>query len=244
MENIVLMYHDIGLDSGFQNSTAYKYKLSPEAFESHLDAISKSQRNNKNKVYFTFDDGGDSFINHAAPLLEKYGYKGIFFISTKYINTPGFLSENQIRELAERGHILGVHSHTHPEDMTKLTDEEIYNEWYTSQNIMNSILGHYSEYASIPNGFSSSIILKAMKDSGIRYIYTSEPTTRIKIIDNCEIIGRYAIVDSDNQERVLKIINHKAFRTRTHIRYQILNIAKFVLGPLYLKIRKELLRTK
>lgn len=243
MEEIVLMYHDIGLDSGFQNSTAYKYKISPKVFGLHLDIISKCKKND-NKVYFTFDDGGESFIKYAAPILEEYGYKGIFFISTKYINTPGFLTESQIKQLAERGHILGVHSHTHPEDMTKLTDVEILNEWLISQNILLNILGYKSEYASIPNGFSSSTIIKAMIKSGIKYIYTSEPTTKIEKYENSFIIGRYAITDYDNEDTVLKIVNHKSVRIKMFLRYQVLNIAKFILGTTYLKIRNKLLKTQ
>ena len=64
-------------------------------------------------VLFTFDDGGVSFVTKAAPILEKYGHKGVFFVSTKYIGTPGVLSAGQVKELELRGHVVGTHSHSH-----------------------------------------------------------------------------------------------------------------------------------
>ena len=94
MNKIALMYHDVykqsGTESGFQNESAFQYKISEEEFESHVKEISKYCVNNNVDVLFTFDDGGISFLTIIAPILEKYNQKGIFFISTQYIDTPLF----------------------------------------------------------------------------------------------------------------------------------------------------------
>ena len=58
---IVLMYHDLffsdKLESGFQNSTALKYKVSAEAFEAQVQSIVNYIKCNKlqtGSVDFTF----------------------------------------------------------------------------------------------------------------------------------------------------------------------------------------------
>lgn len=110
MDTICLMYHDIvtrdDKSSGFQNESAFQYKVNEKDFEKQVKALRGKD------VIFSFDDGGVSFITEAAPILEKYGFKGFFFISTKYIDTPGFLSREQVKCLAEHGHCVGSHSYT------------------------------------------------------------------------------------------------------------------------------------
>ena len=86
-----------------------QYKVEESAFEEQVKALQGKD------VVFSFDEGGESFHTKASPLLEQYGFKGVFLISTKYIGTQGFLTEEQVKELAERGHVVGSHSHTHPE---------------------------------------------------------------------------------------------------------------------------------
>ena len=86
------MYHDVFVhdtnESGFQRERDLPYKMNASMFERHVKSISdycESTHQSKNHVVFTFDDGGKSFHQVIAPILEKYGFKGIFFITTKYI---------------------------------------------------------------------------------------------------------------------------------------------------------------
>ena len=106
MRQIVLMYHDVYCrnksESGFQNPRNYVYMISDQTFESHLRMITEWRRSKRippQKILFSFDDGGGSGFTTIAPLLEKYDYKGIFFIATKYIGEQGFLTRSQIKEV-------------------------------------------------------------------------------------------------------------------------------------------------
>src|SRR5258705_76404 len=106
-----LMYHDVvpaGAEdaSGFPGRDAALYKVTPELFEQHLQAIDAAG------AAITFDDGGISAL-WAADVLERYGRLGHFFITTNYIGTPGFVSESDLRELSGRGHVIGSHSCSH-----------------------------------------------------------------------------------------------------------------------------------
>src|SRR5215471_17775111 len=103
-----IMYHDVVEDgdfasSGFPGEGANVYKLRREDFQGHLDAIAAAGAKD---VLLTFDDGGVSFHTPVASLLEAYGWRGHFFVTTDRIGTPGFLSEDQIRDLYRRGHLI------------------------------------------------------------------------------------------------------------------------------------------
>ena len=179
---VVLMYHDVyhhdNMESGFCRERDMLYKLDSQVFEDQVKSISdylKTKNLSKDSVVFSFDDGGKSFYTVIAPILEKYGYKGLFFISTKYIGADTFLSASQIRELNDRGHIIGSHAHTH-EHLYTLSEEQVHQEWKTSTRLLSEIINRPIEYASIPNGDLSDSGVRIMNKLGIKYIYTSIPT--------------------------------------------------------------------
>lgn len=249
MNTIVLMYHDIYRDStsesGFQNPTAIKYKVRADRFETQVAAIDKYLRERKlpaNTIDFTFDDGGVSSLTIAAPILEKYGFRGKFYISTGYIGAEGFLNAKQIRELYNRGHIIGSHSHSHPERMSALTKSDINDEWRISQMILGEILGFAPEYASVPNGYSSKLVLKGMVDAGIVHIDTSATTTGVSHYGTAIVRGRYAVTSGMSANELTVIVSSPFRRFAKTLRWHCLSLAKALLGERYLKIRNYLIK--
>ena len=240
--SIVLMYHDIvtkdDKSSGFQNESAFQYKVEESAFEDQVKALQGRD------VVFTFDDGGMSFYIKAAPLLEKYGFKGIFFISTKYIDTPGFLTKEHVKELADRGHIVGSHSHTHPEIFTKLSKDEICDEWKKSFDVLSGILNNKDLPLSIPNGYASKVIMEEAIKVGYTDIYTSEPTTKIHQFQKHNVIGRYVVHDGMTTHDVLRIVESKSTRTKMAVKWSVLSIVKAVLGSSYDVVKAKVLHHK
>lgn len=245
---INLMYHDVFVhntnESGFQRERDLPYKMNASMFERHVKSISdycESTHQSKNHVVFTFDDGGKSFYQVIAPILEKYGLKGIFFITTKYIGTDTFLDEEEIRDLHKRGHIIGSHAHTHKHLYT-LTDEQVEDEWKCSTEILSCILGEPIKYASIPNGDTSKRVLANAYKYGIRYIYTSEPITKVSYFNDMQVIGRYVLLSDNSTEYVMSIINSSKKRFLLLCKRAALKIIKAVLGGYYLKIKNLLFR--
>ncbi len=237
--SVVLMYHDIvtttDKSSGFQNKNAFQYKVEASAFEAQVKALQGKD------VVFTFDDGGESFLTKAAPLLEQYGFKGVFFISTKYIGTQGFLTKEQVKALAEKGHAVGSHSHTHPEIFTKLSKEEIHEEWQKSFEILKDILREQDYPMSIPNGYASKTIMEEAIKCGFSDIYNSQPTTKIKLFQTHKVFGRYVVHDNMSTEDVLRIVNSKGYRLKMALKWNVLNLVKGVLGESYDNIKAKLL---
>ncbi len=258
-----LLYHDVVEndhfeDSGFDSPDANIYKLEKEEFALQLEMLHDSYpslvtrlpegqnltKEPPHRVLFTFDDGGKSAINHVADLLEKYGWTGYFFITTDRIGEKGFLSEDDIRELDKRGHEIGSHSHTHPDNISSLSDEEIEEEWEKSCSILHDVLGKELICASVPGGFYSNKVRKLASKAGILYLFTSEPNKLIKQEDNIFLIGRYAINNTTKNSLVVDLAS------RTISRHQVFQVAfwnfkkvlKWVLGDMYIKLRKLLLK--
>lgn len=61
------------------------------------------------KVYLTFDDGPSKYTEEILDILDEYDVKATFFVLGK----ENEHSIEMIREIAERGHTLGMHSYSH-----------------------------------------------------------------------------------------------------------------------------------
>jgi peptidoglycan/xylan/chitin deacetylase (PgdA/CDA1 family) len=196
-----LIYHDIAApgerDSvGFPGPVAGRYKLAPDDFEAHLEAIAEvslwEPGRDGGGAALTFDDGGASAI-HAADGLERRGWRGHFFITTGRIGTDGFLDSAGVRELAARGHAVGGHSHTHPTYFGKLARTEQLDEWRRSRETLAELLRAPPVGASVPGGFFTPTVAETAAEAGYEWLMTSEPESRVRSGWGIPVMGRYTI---------------------------------------------------
>jgi peptidoglycan/xylan/chitin deacetylase (PgdA/CDA1 family) len=185
-----LMYHDIAARDaretvGFPGPLAARYKLTPSDFEAHLAAVAATglevrpldAGETAPAVAITFDDGGAS-APAAAAALERHGWRGQFFVTSSRVDTPGFMSARQLCELAQRGHLIGSHSHNHPTYMGRLTRAELDEEWARSRALLGELLGAPPRTASVPGGFLSREVIASAAAAGYELLFTSEPTAK------------------------------------------------------------------
>lgn len=200
--SVGLIYHDVATAAeldvhGFPGPVAARYKLTPERFEAHLDAIAATGAavapfSAGGQAAITFDDGGSSALA-AAAALERRGWHGSFFITTGRIDTPGFLTAEQVRELHARGHEVGSHSRSHPTYMGALDRAALADEWRESRADLTRLLGHAPEVAAVPGGFLSDAVLDEAAAAGYRMLLTSQPTIRPRVHRGMEVRGRCTI---------------------------------------------------
>lgn len=248
--HINLMYHDVYIhdkcESGFIRTIDFPYKLNVEKFESHVRCIRdlcKQKSLSPNDVIFTFDDGGKSFYTVIAPVLEKYGFKGLFFVSTQYIGTENFLTKEEIVQLYKSGHIIGSHAHSH-EHFYSLSTSQIDMEWETSIRILSEIVDSEITYASVPNGDVTKQVIKSAYKYGIRYLYTSEPTVNICKYNDMYIYGRYVLLENSSSKYVQSLIEDKTVRLFLLFRRKIIKIIKFMLGYNYTRFKNLFCHTR
>lgn len=89
--------------------------ITPDAYLDHLTARTPLP---EKPVLITFDDGKDSQPLVAAPELARRGMSGVFFVMTVVIGKAGWISERQVAELADQGHVVGSHTWDH-QNVTK-----------------------------------------------------------------------------------------------------------------------------
>jgi len=181
-------YHEITDDpsaSGFQRTGARPYTLTPRAFAAHLDQMAASEARpmrvtdidftrSGRCLVLTFDDGGKSAV-HAGDALARRGWTGHFFIVSSLIGTRTFATASDIRYLASCGHVVGTHTHTHPDIFPDLTPERMLEEWRTSGDAISEIVGAPCLTASVPGGDISRQVLESAARAGVQYLFTSEP---------------------------------------------------------------------
>ncbi len=239
------MYHEVTdnpEDSGFDRLSALPYKHGKEEFELHLDQINSAAAEvcladtidfsaARNHILLTFDDGGKSAM-HIADSIEKRSWRGHFFITTAMLNTDHFLSKKDIVELHSRGHIIGSHSHTHPDIFFTLSRAQMMEEWRISCRILSDLLSREITMASIPGGDMNMMAVETAYEAGIRYLFTSEPTTQPWSYNELLCIGRVCPRKGTPAENVKSIAEFRGFAKLMFIR-RVKQQVKKILFPYY-----------
>jgi peptidoglycan/xylan/chitin deacetylase (PgdA/CDA1 family) len=242
---IALMYHDIvaaGAEdtSGFPGRDAALYKVTPEQFEAHLDAIVHALPNPP-ALAITFDDGGISALN-AADALERRGWRGHFFVTTDYIGTRGFLDSAGIRDLHQRGHIIGSHSCSHPLRLGHCSWPKLVDEWAGSHAKLSTIVGAPVPMASVPGGDFAPQVAEVAARAGFNELFTSEPTTSVRQIFGLTLRGRFTIRCWTSPATAAGLARGTWIPcTGQALLWSVKRTAKRVGGPAYLRFRKRVL---
>lgn len=259
MRSISLGYHDIIDPQGPQFSdprgASSAYSITRAEFRNQMQAIARTSAasnvvtidharkwDSQVPVFMSFDDGQEGAYSCAAEELEKCGWRGHFFITTSWIDRPGFMSRAQIRELHGRGHVIASHTVSHPSRMSELSWDVLLREWRESIDTLNEILGTQIEVASVADGYYSRRVGLSAAASGIRVLFNSEPTTSTSFVEDCLILGRYAVQAQTPQDEVVAIARGEFWpRWKQSALWGIKGVAKSVGGKHYLSLRRRLL---
>jgi peptidoglycan/xylan/chitin deacetylase (PgdA/CDA1 family) len=166
---LVVAVHEtpVSLESRFRQQlewvSQYFTIASLQTFAELWEKPLRSQNQRKPPILFTFDDGRESNYTVAAPMLESFGGRGVFFVVPAFaecvddaaiafyrsrINPDSKpeeetwedhkpMSPSQIRELASRGHAIGNHTLTH-ERLVGLSPEQLDREIGDSARRLNA----------------------------------------------------------------------------------------------------------
>jgi len=127
----ILLYHRIG-----ESPIDSQYYVPPDRFEEQMkllhdweytiipiellvEAIKEGADLPPRPIIITFDDGDISVYTTAFPIMQKYGLTGVTYIVGNYMDQPGYMSADQIKELADAGWEVGSHSMNH-RDLRKI----------------------------------------------------------------------------------------------------------------------------
>lgn len=123
---VILMYHHV--DASTPDATS----VTPERFREHMRHLERNGFNvaplidvlrtieagealPEKTVVLTFDDGYESVLDAALPVLERRGWPFTVFVNTDAIDEQyqGYLSWDELRRLASAGATIGNHTESH-----------------------------------------------------------------------------------------------------------------------------------
>jgi peptidoglycan/xylan/chitin deacetylase (PgdA/CDA1 family) len=238
-------YHDVTDHpeaTGFQRPAAMPYKLPVTTFREHLDAIADGPcrpalitdidlARGGRHLLLTIDDGGRSALL-AAEELSRRGWRGHFFVTTGRLGSAGFLDPAAVRELHAAGHVVGSHSHTHPDIFRELSDADMRAEWVESVNRVRDITGASCVAASLPGGDMSDRVRNSAAEAGVRYLFTSDPMLTPSGADGCWVLGRYCPKVGTDAGYIARLARFEAWRRALLIR-QLKELTRRALPGLY-----------
>jgi peptidoglycan/xylan/chitin deacetylase (PgdA/CDA1 family) len=174
----VLCYHDI------RNTKPGLYSVPVETFRNQMKLLSDSGYQTitpdqyyaylatgaalpEKPVMITFDDNDEDHYTVGAPELEKYGFKGVFFIMRITLGKPRYMSKEQIKELSDKGHVIGSHTWDH-NMVTKYTEEDWQKQVSETTEKLEEITGKKVEYFAYPFGLWKPFVIPELQKRNIK----------------------------------------------------------------------------
>jgi peptidoglycan/xylan/chitin deacetylase (PgdA/CDA1 family) len=185
----ILLYHHVA-----KSDTNSPYYVPPEEFRAQMQAlkdwgytpipvtllvkaINFGADLPARPVVISFDDGDASVYSAAFPIMKEFGFTGTNYIVVNYVNQEGFMSVDQLKELAAAGWETGSHSMTHA-DLTQ--SKRVEWEVVQSRHSLEKLLGVPVETFAYPYGLKNAFTLDLVKDNyragmGLGAILGQEP---------------------------------------------------------------------
>lgn len=217
-EAAVLMYHHIGPNPDENDKIRSGLTVSEEEFAEQIKyifangytvmtlselAADLSAKNLPEKpLVLTFDDGYDDNYIYAKPILDKFGFKGTFFIISGKIGQAEYMNEDQIKELS-KNHEIGSHSYSHP-SMVRLSDYYLERELKNSKDDLQALTGQEVISFCYPAGKYDDKVVEKLEEYGYKIAVTTEASTGSVAIDNLFLVPRYRIAPAISLETLLR----------------------------------------
>lgn len=126
----ILCYHQIREWRNTDSKTAQNYIVPVQTFRDQMKMLADSGYHTilpdqlyaylttgaplpSKPIMLTFDDTDLEQFTVATPEMEKYGFKGVFFVMTVSLGRPNYMSKAQVKALADSGHTIGSHTWDH-----------------------------------------------------------------------------------------------------------------------------------
>lgn len=129
-------------------------------------------RTSEKIVALTFDDGPNKeYTREILSILENYNIKAGFFIKGKYAK----IDPELVKEIFEKGHIIGNHSFSHP-NFIHISEQEIKEEIKKTSEIIYKITGEHPIFFRPPFGACSPLMIEILREKNYQIITWSAMT--------------------------------------------------------------------
>jgi peptidoglycan/xylan/chitin deacetylase (PgdA/CDA1 family) len=187
----VLMYHQVGpFESPARHRSIYchvrrfeaqmaflhRFPYAVMGLAEAMEGLFRGSSLPRRAVVITFDDGYQSFFDHALPVLAGYDLPCAVFAVTDRIGAtaqwlegpppgPRLMDAATLRKLARYRVEVGCHSRSHPR-LSRLTPPEVADEVLNSKSTLEEVLGRPVRYFCYPYGDYSPAVREVVEAAG------------------------------------------------------------------------------
>lgn len=210
----VINYHGIPNEykESFESHLAYYSAnfINVEKKDLHEFLNGKTWQHDKPGLIISFDDGLTSHIETAAPLLEKYGFTGWFFIPAERVEESicreNALTPDQVKRLDVK-HVIGCHTATHLRLGANVTPNVLELETLGAKKLLEDALGHPVEIFCWVGGEE--------------FAYSREAAQIIKLGYELSFMTNNAVVRPDTNPLQLQRTNIEAENPLSLVKFQL-----------------------
>lgn len=144
-------------------------------------------------VMITFDDTDLEQYTVGAVEMEKYGFKGVFFIMTIAIGRPKYMNKEMIKDLSDKGHVIASHTWDHHrvdryKDQNEIEErgvKKIVNDWdqqvLKTKEKLEAITGKPVEHFAYPFGIWNHKAIPELEKRGYKTAFQLSDNKRDSI---------------------------------------------------------------
>jgi peptidoglycan/xylan/chitin deacetylase (PgdA/CDA1 family) len=251
---VCLMYHELELPGRplCQSVPGYmRYVLPEESFNAQMKWLTENSWRGlsvgealaypaENAVAITFDDGCETDLITAAPILKQNGLNATFYATAGLIGNPGYMSAAQLRQLHSLHFEIGCHSKTHAY-LDDLDRPALHHEIVDPKKMLEDIIGGKVEHFSCPGGRYDNRTSDLVREAGYRSMATSQPHAN-SLSTSPYSLGRVAILRGTEEATFERVCTGEALR-QMRLEEGLRGVVKRVMGnALYDRFRAVVLR--
>jgi len=183
---VYLMYHELEVEGRTlcQNEAGYlRYVVREADFREQMNwlreagfrGVSVSEAldlQTAQGIAITFDDGCETDLMVAAPILRQANFGATFYITLGFLGRLGYMVPRQVRELSDAGFEIGCHSITHPY-LSDLDEAALQHEIAQAKIQLEEMIGRPVHHFSCPGGRWSPRVAEVARQAGYRSVTTS-----------------------------------------------------------------------
>ncbi len=252
---VYLMYHELEVPGRelCQNGKGYVRYVLPEAsFRKQLSRLKTSGfegwsvgqalarlDTNRAGVAITFDDGCETDLIVAAPLLREAGFNATFYLTGGFLGRRGYLSPTQARELSDLGFEIGCHSMTH-RFLIDLAPSELRAETAEAKERLEQMIGQRVEHFSCPGGRWNRRVAEMAREAGYRSVATSRIGTNSPAADWFRL-ARVAVLRGISVPQFDRLCRGKGLLFRQSQEVLLAGVKGVLGNSVYVKVRATVL---
>lgn len=181
----MLLYHYVEYVKDAKDTIRQQLSISPWVFEHQVRTLAEASYSGlfvddladvldgnmpvpEKPVIFTFDDGYEDFYTDVFPILKQYHMKATVYVVSDFLDTPNYMSGDQVREIAKSG-LVEIASHTlRHMNVSTLSVEKARKEIQESKTRLEALIGKNVRNFAYPYGAFTPVTAKIVEEAGYR----------------------------------------------------------------------------